>query len=99
MQPIFVLPFQGDKREIGEEIRQLEDGYLKRPVSYATDSEKADAIASAAGKRIRDGERTKENLKIIFHWKHESSRFYASTLEPAFDSNSPEDVARALTSA
>jgi hypothetical protein len=53
----------------------------------------------AAGERIRNGERTKENLKIIFRWKNISSRFYASRLEPAFDRNSEQEVTAALTRA
>jgi thermostable 8-oxoguanine DNA glycosylase len=96
MQPVFNPPFQGDEVDIRQEILSLEECYFRTPIKYARDSEEADAIASAAGKRIRDGQRTKENLKKIFYWKHESSRFYASRLEPAFDSNSQTDVERAL---
>ena len=96
MQPVFVLPFEGEQQEIRQEIGRLEQGYFQRSVSYAANSEEADAIAMSAGQRIRDGERTKENLKIIFRWKHESSRFYRSTLKPLFDKNLPDDVTKAL---
>lgn len=98
MQSIFFLPFEGSDAEIREDIFHLEKNYLQRPVGYAANSEEADAIAGAAGKRIREGERTKENLKMIFHWKHESFRGrYEKILEPLFDSNTSDDVKKALT--
>ncbi len=96
---ILKSPFEGEPDEIRAEIFQLEEGYLCRPVSYATDSKEADGMARTAGERIRNGERTKENLKIIFRWKNDSSRFYASTLEPVFERNSEEEVTAALTRA
>jgi hypothetical protein len=96
---IFTPPFEGDPADIRREIRWLEKKYFERPVSYATDSKEADKMALAAGRRIKNGERTKENLKILFRWKNESSRFYASTLEPAFDRNTPQEIEAALTQA
>jgi thermostable 8-oxoguanine DNA glycosylase len=83
--PMFSLQFENNK------IKRLEQGYLRRRVKDAGDAKKADKMAKTAGTKIRNGELTKENLKVIFHWKHESSWFYAR-LARAFDSNLCEDV-------
>jgi thermostable 8-oxoguanine DNA glycosylase len=99
MEPVFQSPFRGEQQEIREKICRLEQDYLQTPGTYAASSKESDAIALRAGQRIREGERTKDNLKIIFHWKNVGSRFYISTLEPLFDSNCPDGVAKALTSA
>jgi hypothetical protein len=96
MNPAFTLPFLGDDEQIRRQIQRGEKDYFKRPVRYAANSKEADEMALSAGTRIREGERTKENLKVIFHWKNESSRFYKSKLEPAFDRNHADCVARAL---
>jgi hypothetical protein len=98
MNPAFALPFLGDDEQIRRQIHCGERNYFDRPVKYAADSKVADEITLSAGTRIRQGERTKENLKILFHWKNESSRFYKSKLEPAFDSNNADCVATALRS-
>ena len=98
MNPAFALPFLGDDVQIRRQIHCGERNYFDRPVKYAADSKVADEIALSAGTRIRQGERTKENLKILFHWKNESSRFYKSKLEPAFDSNHADCVATVLRS-
>lgn len=93
MEPVFVPPFQAEASEVRKEIMRLEKIY------YETPSRLADQMAMAAGQRISKGERTKENLKIIFHWKHQNSRFYESKLEPEFDRNRSEAVDKALKQA
>jgi hypothetical protein len=87
--PMLGLQFENN------EIKRLEQDYLRRRVRYAGDAEKADKMAKDAGTKIRKGELTAENLKAIFRWKHASSRFYAR-LEKVFDSNPPEYVTTIL---
>jgi thermostable 8-oxoguanine DNA glycosylase len=87
--PMLVHQFKND------EIEGLKHGYLRRPVNYAGQGEQADKIAEHAGTKIREGELTTENLKVIFHWKHASSPYYAR-LKAAFDSNPPECVTAIL---
>jgi thermostable 8-oxoguanine DNA glycosylase len=78
------------------EINRLEQDYFQRPVDYAGDAKQADKLAEDAGTKIRKGELTKENLKVIFHWKHASSRFYERRLKGAFDSNDADFVGAIL---
>jgi hypothetical protein len=85
-----MLRLRFDQSEIG----QLEQGYLQRAAGIK-DGGQVDRDAEAAGARIRDGDRTKTNLDILFRWKHSSSRFLA-TLIKVFDSNSPERVTAVL---
>lgn len=51
----------------------------------------------AAGERIRKGDCSKENLRIIYRWKMQSYK-YLSQEKKYFDSNSDEDVTRILQS-
>jgi hypothetical protein len=79
MSIVFKSPFSGISEDIKDKILLL--------AKTAQTSKEIDDGASAAGNRIRNGGFTKENLKIIFKWKNGTSRFYASRLEPQFDSN------------
>ena len=76
------------------EIENLEQGYLRQSAGIG-DSEQADKRAKDAGARIRQGYRTKENLYLIFYWKHQSSRFRERLIN-AFNSNSCDTVTAIL---
>jgi hypothetical protein len=67
---------------------------------HATNSSNValDANCLAAGQRIRNGEFSKEVLRIIYRWKMES-RKYLGQEQKYFDKNSDEDVSRALSRA
>jgi hypothetical protein len=84
----FRNPFSGTSEQIKSQIFHL----AKR----AQTSREIDDEALEAGKRIRNGEFTKSNLKMIFKWKNGTSRFYGSRLEAQFDSNSSGEVEAAL---
>lgn len=89
-QSVFALQFAA------EELNHLARGYLRRITKRSKQSfSAADAIALDAGRKIREGERTKSNLKKIFRWKNEDSRF-RKKLEHDFDSNPPQRIADAL---
>ncbi|HML10349.1 MAG TPA: hypothetical protein VK432_05770 [Stellaceae bacterium] len=83
----FRSPFSGTSEQIKSQISQL---------AKITPWKKIDDDAIEAGKRIRNGEFTKSNLKVIYEWKNGDSRFYKSKLEPMFDSNSPQEIESVL---
>jgi thermostable 8-oxoguanine DNA glycosylase len=76
-----------------------ERAYFAFGASDGTPLGSADDLAMEAGRKIHDGDRTREILKIIFHWKNGDSRFYKSTLEGYFDSNSPDKIENILNEA
>jgi hypothetical protein len=86
---IFVLQFSP------EEFLGLARGYLKRTTRNKLPNPEADKIAFDAGARIRDGDRSKDTLKIIIHWKNSDSRFW-NKIERDFELNLPSEVEAAL---
>jgi len=70
--------------------------YFVFAASDGTPVGSADNLAMEAGQKIHVGDRTKDNLKIIFHWKNGDSRFYRSNLEGYFDSNSADKIENIL---
>jgi len=54
-----------------------------------------DANCLAAGERIRNGELSKEALRVIYRWKMDSWK-YLGQEQKYFDKNRDEDVSRAL---
>jgi hypothetical protein len=92
------------------DIGRLADDYLKRRTDRSKLTFKeTDELALDAGARIRRGEHTKANLRIIVEWKNENSQFWKErkgpkgpeerkALEALFESNSDERVASVLAS-
>lgn len=58
---------------------------------------KLDEDYLAAGARIRSGDFSKENLRVIYRWKMQSFK-YLGQEKKYFDKNSDEDVVRVLQS-
>jgi len=67
----FRSPFSGTSEQIKSQISQL---------AKITPWKKIDDDAIEAGKRIRNGEFTKSNLKVIYEWKNGDSRFLSLCL-------------------
>jgi len=88
-ESLFVLPFAA------QDLCHLEDGYLRRTTGSKQSLKTADEIVLKVGRKIREGECTKSNLKKIFQCKNEDSRFWKK-LEADFDSNPCERIATTL---
>ena len=81
-----------------DELPLLAGDYLKRRTrrsgfSYST----ADTIAFCAGRKIKEGDRSKDNLKKIFAWKNSDDYRWWDKLERDFDKNTPDAIEKALT--
>jgi hypothetical protein len=81
-----------------ENLRMLARGYLKRPAGTDKTSEAADRAAFNAGRRIREGDRSKPTLKEIVSWKNSESWFWGR-IERQFDRNDAQSIAAALDAA
>src|SRR4029077_13751318 len=81
-----------------DDLRTLEAGYLARPAGNGKSSEAADKVALDAGRLIREGARSKANLKAIVAWKNSQSRF-RGRIERQFERNDAQSVAAALNTA
>src|ERR1700730_7996713 len=79
-----------------DNLRALEKGYLEG--TTRTDkqtNEAADRAAFDAGRRIREGDRSKTGLKAIVAWKNSESRFWGR-IERQFERNDALRIAAAL---
>jgi hypothetical protein len=73
----------------------LKRGYLDRKTRTGLTSAEADEAALAAGRRIREGDRSKQALENIVAWKNSDSRFWAK-LKSIFQKNTDADISMAL---
>ena len=78
-----------------EQLPRLAQCYLDAQTRDGRRNEDADHVALDAGRRIRQGDRTKETLKEIVAWKNSESRFWMK-IGQTFDGNDTASVTRAL---
>ena len=79
-----------------DNLRALEKSYLEgRTRTDKKTNEAADRAALDAGRRIREGDRSKLTLKEIVGWKNSESRFWGK-IEEQFERNDAQSIAAAL---